>query len=96
MNCPRDNCPNKANTSLRFGVLPCDKCTSEDRLTKIKTQPEFYTSSQTDRIQKERDLNAKDMIQPWETKDWKPSKDFIDAYPEKAKDYFTDEQLRAI
>lgn len=94
--CPREGCSNHARKHLSLGILPCLECQKEDRSTSLADQPEFATQTQTNRVQGERDKNAKDMLQPWIGKDQTPSKDFVDAYPDKAEDYFSKDQLKKL
>lgn len=92
--CPRQNCKNKAITDTTYGVLPCEKCQEEDSKTVLPDAPEFYNISKQHRIQSQRDTHDGDIIQPWlEGKDQKPNPDFVRAYPDMAKTYFSDEQL---
>lgn len=92
--CPRDGCNNDAIIDTTLGVLPCQKCQDEDAETPINDSPEFYNATKQHRIQEQRDKHNADIMQPWASgKDVKPNPDFVKAYPEKAKDYFTPEQL---
>jgi len=79
---------------MTYGILPGRICRDKDRV-ELKRPPEFTTQTQTNRIQGERDKNSRDIIQPWTSKN-KPNEDFVRNYPNRAKDYFTDEQLKAL
>jgi ribosomal protein L37AE/L43A len=93
--CPRDDCKNNAIIDITLGVLPCQKCQDEDEA--IANAPEFYNQTKQHRVQEQRDKHNADIMQPWaEGKDMKPNPDFVRAYPGKARDYFTDEQLKKI
>jgi len=94
--CPRCN-KEKAIFDTILGILPCEFCQAkDDELDKIET-PEFYTLTKAGRIQKQRDEHGKDILQPYALgKDSKPNLDFLKAYPNKAKDYFKEEQLKKI
>lgn len=77
-----------------IGVLPGKKCQTDDEKINIKEHPEFYTLGKQHRIQQQRDSHNADTLQPWIGKDNKPNPDFVRKYPEKAKDYFSSEQLK--
>lgn len=94
--CPREKCPNKARHHLRLGILPCLSCQTKDRETTLVHPPEFATQAQTNRISEERSKNAKDILQPFTGKNMDPSKEFVDAYPERARDYFSEKQLKRL
>lgn len=92
--CPRTGCNNPAIIDSTFGVLPCQKCQDEDSKVSIQNAPEIYTLTKLHRIQEQRDKYDGDMLQPWlPGKDNKPNPDFVKAYPDVVKNYFTDEQL---
>jgi hypothetical protein len=78
-----------------MGVLPCFRCQGEDRQTQLRKPPEFATQSQSNRVKEEREINAKDIIQPWTTGS-KINPEFAQAYPDKVTNYFTEEQLKKL
>jgi hypothetical protein len=94
MKCPRDGCKNKAIYDNQFGVLPCKSCQNGDSAFQLSRGPEFYNLTKQTRIVADRDKNGKDIIQPWIGKDWNPNPDFVKAYPDMAKEYFSDKQLK--
>ena len=94
-------CPRCAKESAiidnRFGVLPGKKCQSEDAEFQVANAPQFYNLTKLHRIQRQRDQYDGDILQPWlPGKDQKPNPDFIKRNPDRAKDYFTDEQLKGL
>jgi len=97
MTCPRTACTNEAISDSQYGVLPCKNHQKKDteKVAKIRRSPEFYTLSQQDRFQHQRDRYAKDILQPFEGAG-DPNLEFVKAYPDKVKDYFTPEQLRKL
>jgi len=96
MICPRCN-KGQAIEDPGLGILPCETCqASDDEMDKIES-PEFYSLDKIHRIQRQLDMHGKDILQPYANgKDWKPNPDFVKAYPDKAKDYFSDDQLKKI
>lgn len=92
--CPRcEKEPAIIDPSL--GVLPGEKCQAEDAQIKPAELPEFYNMSKSNRIQEQRDKHNADTTQPYlPGKDMKPNPDFIKLYPEMAKEYFPEEQLK--
>lgn len=72
-----------------YGILLGWKCKEEDA-TKRKPakSAEFVTQTQSDRVNEQRDAYEKDMI-PAYTHEGKPSEEFRRAFPEKAKDIFS-------
>jgi hypothetical protein len=44
------------------------------------------------RAQRQRDKHGKDLIQPYDRN--RPNPEFIKAYPQKSKQYFTKEELK--
>lgn len=79
---------------MRYGILPCEECQAKDRQgAGLNDLPEFATQKQTDRVQGERDKHSQDFIPPWVGKEQKPNPDFVKQYPQRAKDYFSKEQL---
>lgn len=95
--CPRKGCQNQAVIDITFGVLPCVKCQAEDEKEQITEAPEFYNATKAHRIQDQRDKHNADIMQPWSPgKNQEPNPDFVRAYPDKARDYFTDDQLKKL
>ena len=92
--CPRCGA-NPAVHHKMLGILPCESCTKSDRETTLAQPSEFATQTQLDRVKHERDVHAKDIIQPFTTGS-KPNEAFVRAYGDKAKDYFTVEQLKKL
>lgn len=93
--CPRDGCNGEAIIDPQYGVLPCAKCQAEDAQIQRPLAPQHYNLTKQHRIQEERDKHDGDILQPWAPgKDPKPNPDFVKAYPQMAKEYFTDEQLK--
>lgn len=91
MNCPRCN-KNEAIVHPKYGVLPCQSCQDKDnKLPRIKPQPEFISPTKAQRIQNERDLHAGDLEQPFMSN--KPNPKFAKIYPDQAKQIFTREEL---
>lgn len=91
--CPRKNCKNKAIIHPTFGVLPCQYHQDSDR--KIpKRKFEFASISKSNRIQKERDSNSKDLLQPYEGN--KASVDFFKAFPNEVDNYGVRTELESI
>lgn len=92
--CPR--CGKKpALHHVKYGVLPCEDCTQEDRSVKHGQPSEFATQGQLDRVKGERDLHSADILQPW-TVGNKPNEEFIRAYPDKVDDYFDKDKLKGL
>lgn len=92
--CPRDNCKNEAVIDPRFGVLPCQFHQDEDSQIEMPPSPEFANRTKADRIQVQRDQHNRDILQPYlPGKEMKPNPDFVREYPNRAKDYFTEDQL---
>lgn len=94
--CPRCH-KEKSITHPQFGKMQGKKCRDKDRklVGEITTPPEFATGSQADRIQEDRLKHEKDILQPFNM-DNTPNQDFIRSYPERAKDFFTQEQLEKL
>jgi hypothetical protein len=77
-----------------FGVLPGAKCQRDDERIVVGERPRILNISKQHRIQEQRDKHGRDILQPYAPgKDMNPNPDFVKAYPDKAKDYFSDEQL---
>ncbi len=93
--CPRCG-KEKAIVDTRFGILPGKKCQARDSKVVIKRGPEFYSQTKQDRITRERDVNAKDILQPFVGKDHKANPEFVKAYPELATQYFTKDELKKL
>lgn len=94
-NCPRTNCKNEAIVDKTYGVLPCFDCQKRDSLSApVKIGPEFVNISKSNRIQHERDVGAKDLLQPFSG--GKPNKEFAQAYPKLIKDYYSKEEIRKL
>ena len=97
MKCLREDCKNNAIIDPTFGVLPCQKCQDEDALTPAAKAPAFYSITKLHRIQQQQDQHDAEIMQPWMPgKDQKPNPDFVKTYPERAKDYFSDEELKGL
>lgn len=94
MKCPRCG-EHEAIIDRTYGVLPCEKCQENDAKYKLKEEPEFTTISKSNRITRERDVHAKDIIQPFESKG-RINRDFTKAYPERATDYFDKSDLEKL
>jgi hypothetical protein len=92
--CPRCN-TNPAIVDRTFGVLPCQKCQDDDAQFQAPVAPEFYNLSKSSRIQAQRDSHGADILQPWDAKG-KPNRDFLKKYPDRAKDYFKDKELKKL
>lgn len=93
--CPRKGCKNDAIIDITFGVLPCQKCQDEDEHEQLADAPEFYNATKQHRVQEQRDKHNGDITQPWlPGKEAKPNPDFVRMYPDQAKNYFTDDQLK--
>ncbi len=96
-----NNCPSchkePAIVHATYGVLKGKKCRDVDRkkVSAITPPPEFPTLSMNDRITTDRLKHEKDILQPWGN-NWQPNPDFVKAYPELARDYFTQEQLEKL
>lgn len=92
--CPRDHCKNEAIIDTRFGVLPCQMHQDKDAKIDLPVSGEFYNRTKADRIQKQRDEHNGDILQPYlPGKEMNPNPDFVKRYPDRAKDYFTEDQL---
>lgn len=92
--CPRKGCKNKATLHPTFGVLPCDICLAKDALQKTEDLPQFATISQGERVRTQRDKNAKDILQPFNGNKINP--EFAKAYPNRVKDYYSEDQLESL
>jgi hypothetical protein len=92
MKCIRKGCKNKAIIDRVYGVLPCSSCQKKDEEFSIhRKPPEFYSLSRMDRVTRQRDKHSKDMIPVW----WKnkPNPEFAKAFPNKAREFYTKEEL---
>jgi len=90
--CPRKGCKQNAIISRTYGVLPCQTCQARDAKVSRARSPEFYSIRKGDRVQRERDLHAKDLEQPFIGD--KLNKKFFEAFPDKVKDYDALEELK--
>jgi hypothetical protein len=78
-----------------LGVLPGKRCQARDtRVTANIRKPEFYAMTKQDRVNHQRDRNAKDILQPFDGT--KPNREFAKAYPERAHDYFKPSELKQL
>ena len=90
MKCPR--CKKEpAIIDSVFGILPGLKCQKEDAKWSFRKPPEFYSLNRMDRIQRQRDKHLKDMLPIFERN--KASAEFAKAFPVKAREYYTKEEL---
>ena len=88
MKCP--NCNSEpAITHPTFGILVGKKCKA--RRDKLKSPSNLYEFTSKS-IKSERKEYAKDIVQPYRGNE--ASKEFIEAYPEKAKRMFTKREIR--
>jgi hypothetical protein len=93
MKCIRKGCKNDAVVDSVYGILPCLVCQKKDEQYSINHKsPEFYSLGKMDRFTKQRDKHLKDFVPIY----WKnaPNPEFIKAYPAKAKEVFTKEELK--
>ncbi len=97
MTCTRTNCKNEAIIDHQYGVLPCKQHQKQDeeRVNHVRRSPEFYTISMRDRIVAQRDRHEKDNLQPFINAN-DPNPEFVKAYPEYRKNYYSQEQLRKV
>jgi len=93
--CPRCG-KEEAIVDKKYGVLPGKRCQSKDNEVHVKRSPEFYSATKADRVTQQRDQNARDILQPFVGKNNKPNPDFVKAYPERAKDYFKESDLKKL
>lgn len=75
---------NSARIDKQLGCLPCKEC--QTRHSQIKG-PDKQVEFTSDDIREGRRKHFKSIIQPW--RDDQPSKEYADAYPERAKKMFT-------
>lgn len=54
----------------------------------------FSPASREYERDRQREANAKDILQPWES--GKPSEKFVRNYPDQAREYFSDEDIKKI
>ncbi len=80
---------NEAQKHPTLGVLPCLDCKVRRDTQKSPDHPVEFTSSE---IKASRREFAKDIIQP--RKGDEPSKEFIEAYPKRAKAMFTEREIK--
>lgn len=91
MKCPRKDCNNEARKHPVFGYVPCADCQAKDpRITTTSRDP--MAPGRLHRVQEQRDSHAKDLLQPFDG--GLPNPEFIKAYPNQVKDYFTPQQLK--
>ena len=93
--CPRVGCKNPATISKTYGVLPCEFHQRQDEEIILIRPPEFYTISRSNRVTTDRDINGRDIIQPW-TPSGKINEEFVKNYPKETGDYFTKDQLKRL
>lgn len=89
--CPRCGKEN-ALIDPQYGVLPGKRCQARDAKASTGVRPEFYTLSQHSRVARQRDIGAKDMLQPYGP-GMKPNPEFAKAYPDKVENYFSKKEL---
>jgi hypothetical protein len=91
MQCIRKGCKNDAIMDRTYGVIPCASCQKKDEKYSINKPAEFASLNQLDRVRRQRDKHEKDMIPVW----WKdaPNPEFARAFPAKAKEFYTKEEL---
>lgn len=73
-----------------YGVLLGRKCRYEDE-TKRKTThtAEFLSQTMANRVQQQRDAHERDLLPPYDF-DGKPSEEFRRAFPDKAKELYSE------
>lgn len=87
------NCnKNTAVYDSRYGYIHCIPC--QLKPSTLSKPPEFYSQRKADRVTKDRDKNARDMIQPWVG--GKPNPEFAKAFPQHAKMYFSKKELKKL
>lgn len=90
------SCPackiNNAVIDPVLGVIHCLNCQAKD--VKITKPPEFYSIDKMSRVQAQRDKHSADLIQPFVGN--KPNPDFAHVYKDKAKDYYSKEELEKL
>ena len=89
--CPRKGCLNLAVVDVIFGILPCQSCQARDARIKIRKSPEFYSINKMHRVQSQRDKHMADLEQPYVNNKINPS--FAKIYKDKAKDYYSKQEL---
>lgn len=82
------SCEHPKKTAVINGVFQEEVC-----LFCTHTLRSTLGSSATYSRQRDREDHRKDIIQPW-AKGEAPNRDFIQAYPDKARDYFNEEELK--
>lgn len=82
--CPRTNCKNEAIVHRMLGVLPCEEHQLQDSAVPHR-KFEFANLSKLHRVQEQRDLGGKDLLQPYHKN--KPNPDFFKAYPDRVDEY---------
>ena len=79
-----------------YGILPCETCQLKDEQNELNKAPEFTTISKSNRIVGQRDTHGVDLIQPFMDGKGTPNHDFIQNYPDKLDDYYTEESLKKL
>lgn len=81
-----------------YGTLQGKRCRDEDRkkVGAIQTPPRFLTQTMTDRITEQQIKYEKDIIQPYAGDGKSPDPEFVKAYPQQAREYFSQEQLEKL
>lgn len=74
-----------------YGILPCLNCKA--RRDNLKS-PDHLVEFTTDSIRQGRKEYARDIIQPFRGNE--ASKEFMDAYPEKAKKIYNKKEIKNI
>ncbi|MCP3681654.1 MAG: hypothetical protein GY861_03095 [bacterium] len=89
--CPIDEKPNEGKRKL-FGVMACDEC--HDRVNKIgmkSTPSSLPPDKRTEAMKEDGAKNWANTLQP--RRQGKPSREFIDRYPEESKKLFTKKEM---
>lgn len=96
LKCPRCR-KEKGIAHPMYGVLIGKRCLARQRkkAQELKSPPEFPTITMRDRIVEQRDRYEKDILQPF-VNGVDPNPEFVKAYPEQSKEYFTQEQLEKL
>ncbi|MBU0598681.1 hypothetical protein KKF61_06915 [Patescibacteria group bacterium] len=90
--CPRKNCKNDATIDKVYGILPCEECQVRDSEIRITKSPESYSLAKSHRIQKARDVHAKDVVQPFMSN--KPNPDYFKIHPDQIDKHGVREELK--
>lgn len=78
-------------TTSEFYVRECSVCGGREQLARYKGSTNNLLLRNSFRTRYAGDKNLKDIIQPYQGE--KANKDFAKAYPDKAKDYYTQKEL---